>query len=412
VTSSAGVVVPPSFPPVVRAHARRATGAVFVLLGVVQGTLASRMPALKTYAGLSDGLLGLALLGVPFGSILAVQVTGRWIARRGSAPVTVVGTLIMCAALIPAAYAPGFVALLVALVLLGVGIGLTDAAMNAHAVLVEKTYARPIMSSFHGFASLGNLLGAALGAGAARLALAPQLQFPVVGVAAVAAALLVRRALLPGDADAGGHPPDDAADAAGQRRSGRSWSLTLVLLAAVALLAWMTEHAIADWSAVYLRDGLDASASVATYGYALFAAAMVVTRFLSDRMVARLGPRRVLCWGGLVAGGGLAVGLLTATTVGVIVGFGLVGVGMAGVVPVVFTAAGSTAGLSAGHAVSRVAGVAFAGSLVGPPVIGGIADLTSLRAALFVVVAAAIIIGLAGPLALGPRAAAGTRPPG
>ncbi len=398
-TSSAGTVAP-RFPPPVRARARRATGAVFVLLGVVQGTLASRMPAIKAYAGLTDGLLGLALLGVPFGSILAVQVTGRWIARRGSSPVTFAGALIMCAALVPAAYAPGFATLLASLVLLGVGIGLTDTGMNAHAVLVEKTYARPIMSSFHGFASLGNLVGAALGAGAARLALVPQVQFPVVGVAAVAAALVVRRALLPGEADAGGHPPDAAPDAAGRRRPGRAWSPTLVLLAAVALLAWMTEHAIADWSAVYLRDGLAASASVATYGYALFAAAMVVTRFLSDRMVARLGPRRVLCWGGLVAGVGLAAGLLTATTVGTVVGFGLVGVGMAGVVPVVFTAAGRTPGISAGHAVSRVAGVAFAGSLVGPPVIGGIADLSSLRAALLVVAAAAVLIGVAGPLAL------------
>jgi MFS family permease len=153
--------------------ARRATATVFVLLGVVQGTLASRMPALKAHAALSDGLLGLALLGVPLGSILAVQVTGRWMARRGSAPVTVVGAVIMCATAVAPAYATSFGLLAGALVLLGVGIGLTDTAMNAHAVLVEKGHARPIMASFHAFASLGNLVGAVLGAGAGGLAGAP-----------------------------------------------------------------------------------------------------------------------------------------------------------------------------------------------------------------------------------------------
>ena len=390
-------------------RARLATATVFVLLGVVQGTLASRMPALKAHAALSDGLLGLALLGVPLGSILAVQVTGRWMARRGSAPVTVIGAVIMCATAVAPAYATSFTLLAGALVLLGVGIGLTDTAMNAHAVLVEKGHARPIMASFHAFASLGNLMGAVLGAGAARLALAPQMHFPVVAAAALVVTLVVHRGLLPGSADAadgvrtGSVPVVDEHGTSlppQVRRPGGGWSGTLVLLAVVALLAWMSEHAVADWSAVYLRDRLGASASLATYGYALFAAAMVLTRFLSDRVVARVGPRQVLRWGGLLAGVGLAVGLASGTVVGGVVGFGLVGIGMAGVVPVVFTAAGNQPGISAGHAVSKVAGVAFTGSLVGPPLIGLVADLLSLRAALLVVAVGAVLIGVLGPVAL------------
>ncbi|GAB2598335.1 MFS transporter [Microlunatus antarcticus] len=391
-------------------RARLATATVFVLLGVVQGTLASRMPALKAHAGLSDGLLGLALLGVPVGSVLAVQVTGRWIAWRGSAPVTAAGAVIMCVTSVAPAYATTFALLAGALVLLGVGIGLTDTAMNAHAVLVEKGHARPIMGSFHAFASLGNLVGALLGAGAARLALAPQTQFPVVAAVALVLTLVVRRGLLPGRDDAAG-PSDPVVDEHGVTppgplpRPGARWSGTLVLLAVVALLAWMSEHAVADWSAVYLRDRLGASASLATYGYALFAAAMVATRFLSDRVVARFGPRRVLRWGGLLAGVGLTVGLATGTVAGGVVGFGLVGIGMAGVVPVVFTAAGNQPGITAGHAVSRVAGVAFTGSLVGPPLIGLVADVASLRVALLVVAAGAVLIGVLGPVALRARGA-------
>ena len=126
-------------------RARLGTAVIFVLLGSMQGTLASRMPALKTNAGLDDGLLGLALLGIPLGSILAVQVTGRWIGRRGSSPVTNVGVVFMCAAVVTPAFATGFVTLLAALIMVGIGIGLTDTAMNTHAVTVEKGYRRPII---------------------------------------------------------------------------------------------------------------------------------------------------------------------------------------------------------------------------------------------------------------------------
>lgn len=377
-------------------RARWATAVVFVLLGVVQGSLASRMPALKAYAGLSDSLLGLTLLGIPAGSILAAQVTGPWMSRRGSSPVVVAGCAFMCLTLVAPAYSPDFATFLGAMVVVGFGIGLTDTAMNAHAVLVENGYARPIMSSFHAFASLGNFVGAAIGAVAAALAVEPQVQFPVVTGLTLVVTVVARGGLLPA-ADDIAHIPGLDTDRAARRAR---WTPTLALLAGIALLAWMTEHAIADWSAVYLRDQLSAPGDVATYGYAVFATFMVVTRFVSDRVVARLGPRRVLRWGGLVAGLGLAVGLATGTVVGTVVGCGLVGIGMAGVVPIVFTAAGNTPGMSAGYAVSKVAGVAFAGSLIGPPLIGFTAGLTSLRTALFLVAVAAVLIGLAGPRAV------------
>jgi MFS family permease len=376
--------------------ARRATAVVFLLLGVVQGSLASRMPALQAHADLTEGLLGLALLGIPAGSILAAQITGPWMSRRGSSSAMVVGGALMCLTLVAPAYSPNFPTFLGAMVLVGFGIGLTDTAMNAHAVVVETGYGRPIMSSFHAFVSLGNFAGAAIGAAAAGLAIAPQVQFPVVAVLCLVVGVTVRGALLPAAADV----PSPGPVAVGRAARRSRWTTTLVLLAGIALLAWLTEHAIADWSAVYLRDQLAAPGDVANYGYAVFAAFMVVTRFVSDRVVGRLGPRRVLRWGGLIAGGGLAVGLSTGTVAGTVVGCGLVGIGMAGVVPIVFTAAGNSPGIPASYAVSRVAGVAFAGSLIGPPLIGFTAGLTSLRTALLLVAAAAIVIGLVGPRAV------------
>ncbi len=376
------------------ARARLGTAVVFVLLGIVQGTLASRMPALKFQAGLDDGLLGLALLGVPVGSLLAVQVTGRLITRWGSSPITTIGALLLSASVVAPAFAGGFVTLLLSLILVGVGMGFTDTAMNAHAVTVERAYARPIMSSFHGFASLGALLGALGGGGAARLDVGTQLHFPAMAAGGLAATLAVRLLLLPGSSDA--HRPTSATS--GSHRA--PWSRILVMLSGIALLAWMAEHAIADWSAVYLRDHLGATSSVATYGFILFALSMVVTRFLADRVTARIGPRQVLRWGGLIAGVGLATGLLTDSVIGSTIGCGLVGIGMAGIVPIVFTAAGNLPGVASGAAVNKVAGVAYTGSLIGPPLIGLTADATTLKLALLLVAAAAILIGLVGPRAL------------
>ena len=222
----------------------------------------------------------------------------------------------------------------------------------------------------------------------------PQIQFPVVGGVGLAAGLVVRAALLPGTADA--QVVDVTSSARSRHRD--PWSGRLALLAVIALLAWMTEHAIGDWSAVYFRDHLDASGSVATYGYAAFATCMVVTRFLADWLTARLGPQWMLRCGGIRgrdrSGRGVGLRLLIGATIGC----GLVGIGMAGIVPIVFTAAGNLPGISAGSAVSKVAGVAFVGSLIGPPLIGLTA--TDLRMALFLVAAAALVIGLAGPTAV------------
>jgi MFS family permease len=375
------------------ARSRVATAVIFVLLGLAVGVLAARMPAIKSHAGLSNGMLGLALLGMPIGSIASIQVTGRSIARWGSSPLTSLGVVVMCVAVVAPPFATGFPTLLMSLMLFGIGVGFTDTAMNAHAVTVEQGYRRPIMSSFHGFASLGQLVGAVGGALTAHLGISPKIYFVTAGVAALVVGLVVRTWLLPGAADT--HNPHE--HESGDHRA--PWSRTLVLLAAVAFLSLLAELAVADWSAVYLRDNLATAASVATYGYALFALAMVCTRFFADRVIARLGPARVLGFGGLAAGLALAVGLVTDDVVGVVIAWGVVGIGMAGVVPIVFTTTGNLRGVPAGGALSKVVGVGHTGSLIGPPLIGLTAEATTLKTALFLIAAACLTIGIIGPMA-------------
>lgn len=256
---------------------------------------------------------------------------------------------------------------------------------------VEQGYRRPIMSSFHGFASLGQLVGAIGGAVTAHLGISPKIYFVTAGVAALVVGLVVRSRLLPGAADT--HHPDESES--GDHRA--PWSRTLVLLAAVAFLSLLAELAVADWSAVYLRDNLSTAASVATYGYALFSLAMVCTRFFADRVIAQLGPARVLGVGGVAAGLALVGGLVTNSVVAVVIAWGVVGIGMAGVVPIVFTTTGNLRGVPAGGALSKVVGVGYTGSLLGPPLIGLTAEATTLKTALFLIAAACLTIGVIGP---------------
>jgi MFS family permease len=375
------------------ARSRAATAVVFVILGLLQGTLAARMPAIKAHAHLSDGTLGFALLGLPVGSIAAIQVTGRSIARWGSSPVTLAGVVVLCCSVVAPPFATGLPALLVSLIVFGIGMGLTDTAMNAHAVTVARAYERPIMSSFHGFASLGALVGSAAGGIAAHLDVDPKVHFAIAGAVCLAAGFGLRTSLLPASVDAHSHDQR----AAGDHRA--PWSTALVLLAATAFLSMLAELAVGDWSAVYLRDSLGSPASIAAYGYAGFAFAMTCARFFGDGITARLGYSSVLRWGGLSAGIALVFGLLAGSVAGAMISWAIVGIGMAGIVPIVFTVAGNLRGVPHGGALSKVAGVGYTGSLVGPPLIGLVAGATSLKTALFVIAAACLAVGVIGPIA-------------
>jgi MFS family permease len=376
-------------------HARRATALVFIVFGVLVGALYARMPAIKQHAGLSDGTLGIALLGYSMGSLVTIYLAGRLVARWGSALVTIVGLVVAGLSFPFVPFASSLGLLIVVLACAGAGLGLTDTAMNAHAVIVQKRYGRSIMSSFHGCASLGMLIGAGLGAASAHLDLSlAELFFPL-DVLCVLIALAARRSLLPRATEVAG-----LEEARGEGGHRAPWSLTLVLLATVAFLALMTEWAIGNWSAVHLQDDLGTGSAFAAYGYGAFTLMMVCARFLGDSVIRRLGPAMLLRTGGLLVSAALLIGLIAGNPVVFVIACGAVGIGMAAVVPVIFTTAGTIPGTPPASAVSKVIGVGYTGSMVGPPVIGLFAGLTSLTTALYLIAASGAVIGIAGPVAI------------
>jgi MFS family permease len=363
--------------------ARRAVSILFMVNGIAFASWAARIPTVRERLALRDRALGLALLGTAIGALLAFRAAGPLIARFGSHRVTRASALLLCATLPLPALAPTYAALVAALVLLGVGNGLMDVAMNAQAVEVEKRFGRPILSAFHGMFSLGGLIGAVTGALAAALAATPEAHLLVVAAALAAVTALESRALI---VDAHVAP---ATEAPGMGRSTR-----LLLLGLIAFCSSVGEGAMADWSAVYLKSELRTSAAWAAIGYAAYSLAMLVGRFSGDPLTQRLGAGRVMRAAGLVVALGLGAALAINEPLAMMVGFACVGAGLSLVVPLVFRAGASAPGVSPGQALATLATLSYGGFLAGPPAIGFIADRFTLRVGLAIVAALAVPIAV------------------
>jgi MFS family permease len=364
---------------------RVATIGVFLANGFGIGAWAVEVPRIKESLALSDTSLGIALFAFALGAIIAMPLAGQLAPRFGSGRATaLLGAAFVIALPLPA-FAPNMAVLCVVLLLLGAANGALDVSMNGHASTIETQWRAPIMSSFHAAWSAGGLLGAATGAmlqkggvGVIGGLLVPGV---FIGAVIVTAATLALRDLGP---------------RAAASSSGFAWpSGGVMKLAMLAFLCMLVEGAVADWSAVYLRSTLSQEASVAAIGYSAFAFSMAACRIVGDVSVRRFGSSRVVALGGLIAVTGLALVLSWPTVLTACVGFAMVGVGLANIVPVIFSAAGRST-VTPAIGVSMAATAGYAGFLVGPPLIGLGAGLLGLRLALCVLVMAALIVGLVG----------------
>ena len=375
---------------------RVALGVVFVLYGAVSGSWAARIPWIQAALQLDPGTLGLALLAPAAGAVCTMPLVGRLVARVGSRTVLRGCVPLLAGSLALPALMPALPQLVGALALYGAAGGALDVAANAHGVEVERRVGRPVMSGLHGMWSIGGLLGAALAGVVAARGIGAPLHLAAVAVAAglVGTAAALRLA----------HPGGAAEPlpAMGLRRPSRR----VLLLGVLGFCALFTEGAAADWSAVYLRSVVGTSEGVAAIAFAAFSLAMATGRLVGDRVVAALEPVRVVRTAGCLGAAGLAGALLVPSTATGLAGFALLGLGMACVVPLAFAAAGSgdAAGSGeafGGRAIASVATISYLGWLLAPPSIGGLAQATSLTAALgLAVVATALIPVLAGVLRL------------
>jgi len=346
---------------------RVALSALFLLNGVGIASWAAHVPFIKQRFGFSDATLGLGLLLMALGSVVALLGGAPLVARLGSRIVIGVAALVFCAALPLLMLVPVAPLLFLLLPIFGASIGAMEVAINTEAVAVEGRFARPIMSSFHALFSVGGLLGAALAALALALGVAPPAHMGVVALALVALVVIAIPYLLP----------------AAPAREGGGSPLTLprgplLALGVLAFFCLVVEGAMADWSAVYLRERLGTGAAFAAAGYAAFSVAMAAGRFGGDWLRARTSAVILVRLSAMLAALGLGLSLLIAQPLAALLGFACVGLGLANIVPILFTAAGRTSGVASEIGIATVASCGYFGFLIGPPLIGFVAQATSL----------------------------------
>ncbi len=368
--------------------ARRATAVVFAVHGCVVGSFAARVPWIASHVGVGLGHLGLALLMPGVGALVAMPFSGRLAHRYAFGPLVGATIVAFCAALVLPSLPTSLALLCVTLLVFGATAGVADMAMNAHGVLVEKMLGRSVMSSFHGFWSVGILIGSAVSALASHAGVDARLQFVLAAAVLAAAGVAASRRLLDDPAEAATEPPPMFALPA----------RPILLIGLVGLCAVFGEQAGTDWSAIYIRRELGGSSSVAALAVSSFAVTMAAARLLGDRVIARLGPVATVRLSGLCATTGAVAVIVAPGLAAGLAGFALIGVGVALVVPLVFAAAGRV-GPHPARSIAGVAGIAYGSGLVAPGVIGGVAAASSLKASFcLVAVLVAAMVPAAGVL--------------
>jgi predicted MFS family arabinose efflux permease len=369
---------------------RAATFAAFFVNGAMIGTWVGQIPFVQERLDISKSALGLALLCMAAGAMIAMPLTGHVLDRRSSATTTRAASLVYVPLLLLPLLAPSPLLLGVALVLFGAANGAMDVAMNAHGVAVERTLGRPIMSSLHAGWSFGGLAGSSGVALAVKLGADPRAEALVASGVLFLAALAVTARL--GSASA--HSQHGSSGFALPSRG-------VLLIGVLCFLVMVTEGAMGDWSGIYLKTDLEAGPAAAATGFAGFSLGMALARLTGDGLARRWGSGRLLTAGMALVAVALGVTLLAADPVVAVIGFGLIGIGIANAVPLLFSAAGRIP--PAGPSLAAVFTLGYTGFIVGPPVIGVLADAISLPAALAMLCAAALAVTLLGARAVDTR---------
>jgi MFS family permease len=367
---------------------RLAIAAIFLMHGLIIGAWVPHIPLAQQRLGLDLANFGLALLALAVGAVIAMPIAGALINRWGSAPMTAAtGLLFSVGFLLPTtANSAGWFA--IGLFVFGVSIGAMDVSMNAQGLAVEKHMEHPVMSMLHGMFSIGAMSGAAASA-AVLENFSSETHLAGAAVLAVLVVVVARRWLLPAEADRG--LPGSSFFALPSRAT--------IGLGSLCFLVLMAEGAVLDWSAIQLKLSFDLSAARAGLGYALFSGGMAAARLAGDRLRSRFGSARLVRASAVLLALGMLAALLAPSAELAILAYGIAGLGVGNIAPVLFGGGGRLETESPGRGIAAVVSLGYAGFVVGPPFIGLLGEAVGLSAALGVIVASAIIIAMAAGLA-------------
>ena len=388
---------------------RRAVVAMFFLNGSLYGIWASRVPAIAEMHQLSESLLGILLLSMAAGAIVSFPLAGKLVDLYGSADVTKKISFAYGATLVALAVAPNVWLLGLSLFLFGAAHGSMDVSMNAWAGEVERHLKKPIMSSFHAMWSLGTGAGAASGYFAVRLGAEPMVHFLVA--ASFCLALSLYFGLIPWDSPKNSSKQEEEQggpeQGASPKRKKQLFPLPQGALAIAGIIGFCSalgEGGMADWSAIFLVQVTSVDEGIAALGFATFSVVMVVMRLVGDKIITRLGVVRSARMSSFAAICGSLLAILAGTLPAALCGFALMGVGYALVFPLIFSRAANDDKLPPGAAIASVATFGYGGGLLGPVLIGFLADIFFIRWAFLLLSALAVLIAILAPVLEPPAA--------
>ena len=350
---------------------RLAVGLIYFSMGLCFSSWASRIPDIKTTLHLSDAMFGSILFALPVGQFLMMPFSGKLVTRFGSPTVMAfaIPVYTLCLAMI------GLVQsgwqLSVALFLFGVFGNMCNISINTQGIAVERLYGRPIMASFHGGWSFAGFTGALIGLAMINLKLTPFLHFGLV-------IILVWFIVWFNQPHTINFKSDGVTVPVRRRFFGKP-DAVLLQLGLVGFCSMASEGAMFDWSGLYFKDVVNAPASLVILGYTTFMIMMAAGRFMADFLISKIGRKRLLQFSGVMISGGLFTAVLLPYLIPSTIAFMMVGLGVSGIVPTVYSTAGKHSKIPPGIALATVASVSFLGFLMGPPLIGYIAEAFSLR---------------------------------
>jgi len=378
-------------------RARIAITVAFIVNGSMAGSFYSRIADIKKNLDISNSALGIALLIVALGVLVGLAFSGKQSAKYGSAPITHYATYALGTSLLGLGLANNYATLCLSFLIIGACLSTQDVAMNSHAIVLEHESGKRYMSTFHAMFSFGALGGGVVGGWFSQNNIPIMKHVAFITMCVYLANYAVRNWFLPAELDK--HAVE------GKKKIKKPKIFFIVGLLGVC--GTVGEGSAGDWGAILSRDTFNASPFVSTLPFICFSATMVIGRLFGDRLASKYGPMKLIIGGGLIAGVGLGGGLIVGGVGGVIFGWLALGIGLATVIPMLFSQAGEMAKtrfegqFAASEGVAMVSGIAYFGFLVGPPTLGFLGDAIGLRWAMLVPAGLALIMALGSKPILG-----------
>ena len=349
---------------------RLATSLFFVGMGFCFSTWASRIPDIKSALNLSDGVLGSLLFILPIGQLVAMPFSGKVVTRYGSRNISILSLLVYSICLISLGMATTILQLAIGLFMFGFISNFCNIAVNTQGVYTQQLFDKPIVGSFHGSWSLAGFFGALVGFLMLTFGLSPFVHFIFAFIIVFLIVLFNYKFILKNDSKEE------------EKSSYSFWKnpdITLIWLGVICFFGMASEGIMFDWSGIYFKEIVKVPGALVILGYTTFMISMASGRFLSDILVAKNGAKKVLIASGMVISSGLYMAVLLPSLIPCTIAFMMVGFGVSNVIPIIFNIAGNNKKVPTGIALTIVTSISFLGFLIGPPLIGFIAELTSLK---------------------------------